>query len=213
MCTTRRSALVQLGSLVVAAGCAPTAQSSETETLEPTPSLGAGPYHPVDTNVERDADLTRLTGHSQRATGQIIEVRGRVLNSRGQPVAGARLELWQANAVGRYVHPDHTLPVPLDPNFLGYAQLTTAADGSFAITSIKPGQYPDDDGWRAPHIHWTVEAGEARLTTQMVFPGEPRNESDFVLRRTRDPRPLIAREAVAREPGALGFEWDIILPA
>src|SRR5690242_13597204 len=154
MCTTRRSAIVQLGGAVLAVACAPAAPRTEAETLETTPALGAGPYYPVNTNVEHDADLTRLAGHSQRAAGQIIEVRGRVLTSRGRPVAGARLELWQANAAGRYVHPDHSLAVALDPNFLGYADLTTAIDGSFAITSIKPGQYPDDDGWRTPHIHW-----------------------------------------------------------
>ncbi|HET9231736.1 MAG TPA: hypothetical protein VFO00_10645, partial [Vitreimonas sp.] len=111
-----------------------------------TPTQVEGPFFPVDTAIERDADLTRLAGRSERALGQVIELAGRVIGTNGAPIGGARLELWQANAAGRYMHPRDTGAAPLDPNFQGYALLQTDVAGRFNVVSIKPGAYGDGLG-------------------------------------------------------------------
>jgi protocatechuate 3,4-dioxygenase beta subunit len=210
---SRRRALTVLSASALAACVARVEGEEAAAAVAGTPAQTEGPFFPVDTDIERDADLTRLAGRSERAAGQIIEVRGRVLDINGQPVAGARLDIWQANAAGRYAHPgDAVNTAPLDPNFQGYAHLTTGADGGYSLVSIRPGGYDVAGiGRRTPHIHWKAEAGARRLTTQMYFPGEPENEADGVLRGVRRPDLVIARTAAADEAGALGFIWDIVL--
>jgi protocatechuate 3,4-dioxygenase, beta subunit len=205
---TRRGAIGGASAALLLPGCA-RAQAALTRT----PSQVEGPYYPVNTAIERDADLTRLARRDERALGQVIEVAGRVVDTNGAPVSGARLELWQANAAGRYAHPRDTTSAPLDANFQGYALLETDAAGRFRIVSIKPGAYGFGRGQRTPHLHWKVESGARRLTTQMYFPGEALNEGDGFLRRESDPRALIAETAAATEAGALGLAWTIVLPA
>lgn len=178
-----------------------------------TPAETEGPFFPVDTNIERDADLTRLAGRSERALGTVIEMRGRLLDAGGQPISGARVELWQANAAGRYSHPgDAVNTQPLDPNFQGYALLQSDAAGRFSVTTIRPGGYGVPSiGRRTPHFHWKFAAGQIQLTTQSYFPGEPQNETDPLMRAMGEPaRLLIAREGVAGAEGA-GYDWDVVL--
>ena len=98
-----------------------TAGSVFAQGLKRTPGEILGPFYPVLRSVEKTADLTTVPGKPGRAAGQVIYVMGRVLNVQGQPVKGARIELWQANSHGRYVHPSDTNPAPLDPNFEGFA--------------------------------------------------------------------------------------------
>jgi protocatechuate 3,4-dioxygenase beta subunit len=211
MCFTDRRAIL-LGAATLVVGCARAQQAETAPTL--TPPEMEGPFYPVDTHVERDVDLTRLTGRTERAAGQIIEVRGRVVDVNGQPVSGAQLELWQANAAGRYAHPEDPAVAPLDPNFQGYAVLQTGADGAFSFTSVKPGAYNSPVGVRTPHLHWRIGAGARRLSTQMYFPGEAQNETDGLMRAMGDPvRTLIAASAAAQEAGAQAFEWNVVLPA
>ncbi|MGQ0532348.1 MAG: dioxygenase family protein [Caulobacteraceae bacterium] len=205
---SRREILTRAGAGMLTAGCA----AAETG-LQATPPETEGPFFPVNTAVERDADLTRLAGRSARATGQVIEVRGRLLDSTGAPILGAEVELWQANAAGRYTHPRDTSSAPLDPNFQGYALLRTGADGGFSIISIKPGAYRTGGQLRTPHLHWKFANGARRLTTQMYFPGEALNENDMLIRRMGDARPLIAEAGAVAEAGALGFDWVVVLPA
>jgi len=208
MFASRRRALSYLSAAALAAACA----SADPEGA--TPSETEGPFYPIDTNVERDADLTRLAGRSERAAGQVIEMRGRVLGPDGRPVSGARVELWQANAAGRYAHPgDAANPSPLDPNFQGYGVVQTGADGGFSLTTIKPGGYlVDAQGPRTAHMHWKIASGAQTLTTQSYFPGEPANEVDFLMRAMGDrSRALIARAGAAGTDGAAGFDWDIVL--
>lgn len=203
---------VLLGAAGLASACAP-AQHAETAQT-PTPAETEGPFFPVSTNIERDIDLTRLAGRTERAAGQVIEVRGRVINVRGEPIRGAQLELWQANAAGRYSHPNDPATAPLDPNFQSYALMQTDANGVFSFTTIKPGAYNSPIGVRTPHLHWKVANGARRLTTQMYFPGEATNETDGLMRRMGDPvRSLIAESAAAQEQGAQGFSWTVVLPA
>ena len=106
--------------------------------LAPTTPTTPGPFYPIIRPMDRDSDLTRLKGHTKRAQGQVIDLVGRVLNARGEPVVGARIELWQANALGRYDHPSDPNPAPLDPDFQGYAdQLTTRRGGSDSLRSSR----------------------------------------------------------------------------
>lgn len=207
MCLTDRRTVL-LGAAGLVAACA---QGQTAPGL--TPAEIAGPFFPLDTNIERDVDLTRLAGRSERAAGQVIEVRGRVVDARGAPVANAQLELWQANAAGRYAHPDDPATAPLDPNFQGYALLQTG-NGAFAFTTIMPGAYNSPVGVRTPHLHWKISAGARTLTTQMYFPGVAQNETDALMREMGGPvRMLIAERASAREQGAEAYSWTIVLPA
>jgi protocatechuate 3,4-dioxygenase, beta subunit len=202
--------------LIAAAGATLGLAACERATAQGlTPAETEGPFFPVDTNIERDADLTRLAGRTARAAGQVIDFTGRVLDASGKPVAGARIELWQANAAGRYAHPgDAGNKAGLDPNFQGYALLATGPDGTFRVVTIKPAGYNVPAiGVRTPHLHWKIAAGTRKLTTQSYFPDERQNETDGLMRAMGAPaRLLIASPAAATEPGALGFAWDIVLP-
>jgi protocatechuate 3,4-dioxygenase, beta subunit len=166
--------------------------------------------------VDQGADLTVIPGKSGRAAGQVIHVMGRVLNVDGQPVRGARVELWQANSHGRYTHPSDTNPAPLDPNFEGFAVQNTDAEGRYRFKTIKPGAYPATADWmRPPHLHFEVTGKINRLVTQMYFPGEPLNDKDLLLQHLRNNR----EGAIAKvlpptldvEPDSRLVVWDIVL--
>jgi protocatechuate 3,4-dioxygenase beta subunit len=205
---SRRLLLTHIGAGALAAGA-----HAQGSALSPTPAQTEGPFYPPNPMVERDADLTRIAGRTQRALGQIVEVRVRVLDRTGRPVRGASLDLWQANAAGKYDHPNDTNDAPKDPNFQGFARLASDSAGLVRIVTVKPGSYPSGRRMRTPHLHWRISAGRADLTTQMYFPGEALNESDRVLSRLADPRSVIARPGEADEAGAQGFVWDVVLEA
>lgn len=185
------------------------------ELLQRTPGQILGPFYPVAKPASAGADLTLLPGRTGRADGQVIHVMGRVLNARGEAVPGARLEIWQANARGRYRHPSDSNPAALDPNFDGYTTLVSDAQGRYAFKTIKPGSYPAGPGLiRPPHIHFDVTAKSDRLVTQMYFAGEPLNAKDPFLNSApaRD-RLIVALKdgAPPLEEGALVAMWDIVL--
>jgi protocatechuate 3,4-dioxygenase, beta subunit len=186
------------------------------EALKKTPGEILGPFYPVLKGVDQGADLTVIAGKPGRAAGQIIHVMGRVLNVEAQPVRGARVELWQANAHGRYTHPSDTNPAPLDPNFEGFAVQTTDAEGRYRFKTIKPGAYPVNPNWmRPPHLHFEVTGRINRLVTQMYFPGDPLNDKDLLLQNLR----LNKEGAIAKvlpptadvEPDSRLVVWDIVI--
>src|SRR4030095_3595521 len=151
----------------------------------PTPQQTLGPYYPVLKPLDRDADLTLVTGRLGRAQGQVIHVTGHVVNLKGEPVRGAQIELWQANMHGRYDHPSDRRNAPLDPNFQGNSVQATNEKGRYHFKTIKPGAYPsimNPGNMRAPHIHFDVSGKFDRLVTQMYFSGEPLNDQDVVFR-------------------------------
>ena len=210
---SRRHALTALAGLVLYGANFATARG---EALRRTPGEILGPFYPMMKPLDQDADLTMVDGKTGRAQGQIVHLSGRVLNLKGEPVPGARIEIWQANAWGRYDHPSDTNPSPLDPNFQGYAVQLTDADGRYRFKTIKPGAYPARADWmRPPHIHFDVTGKANRLVTQMYFPGEPLNEKDLLLQGLRSNKEgaianLLPRtEAVERD--ALIAIWDIVL--
>jgi protocatechuate 3,4-dioxygenase beta subunit len=169
-----------------------------------TPDQILGPFYPVGKSPDLSGDLTRVPGRPGRAEGQVLNVMGRVLNLNGDPIGGAKLEIWQANAQGRYTHPADTNPAPLDPNFEGFAVLTTDAEGRYRFKTIKPGAYPTGpDTMRPPHIHLRLSAHMDELVTQMYFDGEPLNERDPFLQSVRsDRRDLLISKLLSPPPDA-----------
>lgn len=185
--------------------------------LRPTSEQILGPFYPVRLPADQDADLTIIAGKEARALGQVMYVSGRVINVRGEPVAGAELEIWQANAAGRYTHPSDQNPAPIDPNFEGYAKLRTGPDGSYGFKTVKPGAYPaSSTSTRPPHIHFDVKGRINRLVTQMYFEGEALNDKDEILQRASRKEGLIARYGAPsgqQEPNAFVAVWNIVLRA
>jgi len=163
--------------------------------------------------LDHDADLTRVAGRAAGAKGQVIELTGRILNRQGMPVAGAQVELWQANAAGRYRHPSDDNAAPLDPAFDGYARIATDAGGHFRFLTVKPGGYNGGRrGYRTPHLHFDVAGRINRLVTQMYFPDEPRtNATDQLLSSCIDPPAVIAAGLPARADGVGRYSWTFIL--
>jgi protocatechuate 3,4-dioxygenase, beta subunit len=186
-----------------------------TPRLQITPPQILGPFYPVAESPDRAADLARPSGSAAEAGGQLIYVRGRVLTCSGKPVAHARIEIWQANAAGKYRHLSDTNPAPLDRNFKGFAQLTTDAAGHYAFRTIKPGGYPTAEGdIRPPHIHFTVDGRLDRLVTQLYFAGEVENQTDRWLNSLPQPERLIValqRPSPDLEAGARLAHFDIVL--
>lgn len=177
------------------------------------------PKPPVTVTPE-DADLTRNAGTGGEAIGQRIIVSGRVLNDAGQPAAGALLEIWQANAAGRYVHKRDHWPGPLDPNFLGIGRCLTNNVGEFRFLTVRPGAYPwgnHENAWRPAHIHFSVlgPTWAERLVTQMYFPDDPLLSLDPIFNAVPEEarHRLIATYAhhVTQAHWALGWNWNIVL--
>ncbi|MCK7625535.1 protocatechuate 3,4-dioxygenase subunit beta [Streptomyces sp. RS10V-4] len=176
------------------------------------PVFGTAPAGP------RDADLT--AHHAGPPLGERITVSGRVLDRAGRPVRGQLVEIWQANAAGRYAHREDRNPAPLDPHFTGAGRCLTDAAGRYAFTTVRPGAYPlpGERAWRPSHVHFSVfgTAFTQRLVTQMYFPGDPLLPHDPVLAAVPDPaaRPrLVAGYDHARScaDGILAYRWDIVL--
>jgi protocatechuate 3,4-dioxygenase beta subunit len=168
---------------------------------------------------EFDNDLTRQ--HEGEPFGQRIIVHGRVLDENGKPLPATLIEVWQANAGGRYRHVVDNWPSPLDPNFTGLGRTLTDDQGRYQFTTIKPGAYPwrnNDNAWRPAHIHFSLfgRAFTQRLVTQMYFPGDPLFFQDPIFNSVPDEKArqrLIARydHAASVDHWALGFEFDIVL--
>lgn len=211
---SRRSLLAATGAWGVASVLGGVAAAAQ---LRRTPSQTSGPFYPLEKPLDADADLTMVKGRTGRAAGKVVHVMGRVLDVAGEPVAGARIEIWQANTHGRYTHPDDDNNAPLDPNFEGYANLVADEDGRYRFKTIKPGAYPAGGGMRPPHVHFGVSGKASRLITQMYFPGESRNDGDFILERTGEGRKLLIADVGPPtndlEPDSLLARWDIVLEA
>jgi protocatechuate 3,4-dioxygenase beta subunit len=177
------------------------------------------PVFGEDRVTPADADLT--SGHSAEPLGERIIVTGRMLDEDGHPVRDALLEVWQANAAGRYLHEIDQHPAPLDPNFTGAGRTVTDDEGRYRFVTVKPGAYPwqnHQNAWRPAHIHFSVfgRAFTQRLVTQMYFPGDPLFAHDPIFNSVRDPKArdlLVARfDLDTTEPEwALGYRWDIVL--
>ena len=200
----------------VAASGRALAESMTPKGLLPTGQETLGPFFPVRIPPTHDQDLTHYPGKTGRAKGQIVELTGRVMDVKGNPLPKAQMLIWQANAAGRYVNPVDTNTAPLDPNFLGVTSFGVDAKGRYRLRTVKPGAYPEPSGtMRTPHIHFDVANADYRLVAQMYFPGEALNEHDLLLStlasRHRKPEDAICKPSKTSEPNVLAFEWNIVL--
>jgi protocatechuate 3,4-dioxygenase, beta subunit len=178
-----------------------------------------GPVYGHESVGELDHDLTRQ--HSGEPLGERIIVSGRVTDSAGKPVRSALIEIWQANAAGRYLHEVDQHPAPLDPNFTGAGRCLTDDEGRYRFVTVKPGAYPwrnHPNAWRPAHIHLSLfgRAFTNRLVTQMYFPGDPLFEFDPIFQSVRDPKArarLVCTLELERtvEEWALGYRFDVVL--
>jgi protocatechuate 3,4-dioxygenase, beta subunit len=169
-----------------------------------------GPFFPLEVPSDSDADLTWLKGHAQRAAGQVIEIAGRVLDQKGHPIVGARLDLWQANAAGRYAHPADIAKAPLDPHFQGFASIVSDARGDWRIITIKPGGYDSPIGNRPPHIHFDIRGKTHRNVAQLYFPEDAEGNAKDLLYKAlgNDAGTSLAMRSAA-DPNK--YSWDIVL--
>ena len=183
--------------------------------LARTPPQILGPFYPIAREPELGGDLTCHAGG--KAAGTVLYLSGRVTTVAGEPVCGAQIEIWQANASGRYDHPGDENPAPLDPHFAGYGLLRTDADGRYAIKTIRPVAYPVAPGVIRPaHIHFMVTSRMERLVTQMYFAGDAYNDSDPFLASARRRDALIVTPVPAgtgSDPDAEMAEFDIVIGA
>ena len=181
------------------------------DRLIPTPSQTVGPFFHLGLDRPEWGDLTRGNPKGER-----IVIEGRVLDGDGAPVPDAVIELWQANAAGRYAHPDDKqTDKPLDPNFRGFGRVATDAEGRFRVTTIRPGPVPGrGNSLQAPHINVLLLSRGLliHLHTRIYFAGEPANASDPLLSSIEDAAvrgTLLARRAEGSSPAL--YRFDIVL--
>jgi len=171
----RRRMLGWMGAMALAP-LAPT--PALADNLAPTPRMTEGPFYPRSFPKDVDGDLTRVEGRSRAADGTPLDLSGRVLDRSGKPRVGAKVEIWQCDALGQYHHVGNAQSEG-DPDFQGFGAVETDADGRYRFKTIKPVPYPG----RTPHIHFNVvENGKRRLTSQMFVEGEAQNERDGLYR-------------------------------
>jgi protocatechuate 3,4-dioxygenase beta subunit len=183
-----------------------------------TPFQVKGPFYPIVEQDDTDLDLTRVSGNTKIAQGEVVLVAGQVSDSNGTPIANAVVDIWQANSGGRYSHEDDKNTAPLDPNFQGWGIVRTDSSGRYKFKTIVPGPYPlsflQEIGMRCKHIHFKVTAEGAReLITQMYFAGDPLIAQDLEIAKVaKDQRSLlIANSIVDQASGLLQYEFNITL--
>lgn len=209
---SRRAVLYGVAATTVAA--LPTAAGPP---LRPTPRQTEGPFYPDRFPEDVDSDLLRVAGHADPALGEPLALSGRVLDTGGRPIPEAVVEIWQADANGRYLHSaDWSVFRSRDLGFQGYGRATTGADGGYRFRTIRPVAY----GSRTPHVHFAIRPrGGTPLITQMYVAGEAGNARDFLLKsvRSAEDRALLVvpLDADAGSGAGPGARWrgvfDIVL--
>lgn len=195
------------------------APSKAPFVLPPSPADAFGPVFGEGTVGRTDHDLT--CQHDGEPIGQRISIEGRLVDTDGRAIPGQLLEVWQANAAGRYRHAIDDHPAPIDPNFSGYGRCLTDAEGRYRFVTVRPGSYPwnnHPNAWRPAHVHFSVfgRAFTQRLVTQMYFPDDPLLELDTIFNAvtTSDARAsmLAVFDLTRTEPQrTLGYRFDIVI--
>ena len=177
-----------------------------------TPRQTTGPFYPLELPLDSDNDLVQVAGRPRGARGVVTHVFGRVVSPDGRPLRGARVEIWQCDADGRYHHPNDR-GGGADPDFQGFGAMDTGDEAAFRFRTIRPVSYPG----RTPHIHFLVRApGLEPFPTQMYVAGEPQNARDGLLNRIRDPEARASvivdlKPAPEVETEALAGTFDIVI--
>lgn len=188
-------------------------QLAESARLVRTPWQTEGPFYPDRLPLDADNDLVIVGDSLTPAVGEITHLSGRVLDTRGEPLKNAVVEIWQVDGRGAYLHSGSDNRARRDANFQGFGRFETGRAGEYRFRTVKPVAYPG----RAPHIHFAVTApGREKFTTQCYVKGEPRNERDGLLRSVRDPREresVVVEFAPVRDSklGELAARFDIVL--
>jgi protocatechuate 3,4-dioxygenase beta subunit len=179
-----------------------------------------GPVYGHEAIGRYDNDLTKNGITNGEPLGERIVVAGKVTDENGKPISDTLIEVWQANAAGRYIHKVDQHVAPLDPNFFGGGRCLTDANGKYKFYTIKPGAYPwgnHSNAWRPNHIHFSLFGNQitSRLVTQMYFPGDPLLQYDPIfLGVPGKGRDLLISEFkldLTEEGFALGYEFNIVL--
>lgn len=187
---------------------------SSNASSRATPPQTEGPFYPIHQQLDKDADLTRIEGRDKSAQGTVINVVGRVLAPNGTPLKDATVEIWQANANGRYRHVRDPNPAKLDPDFQGWGTAKSNEKGFYRFATIIPGAYPAGPGWmRPPHIHFKITMRDYQtLTTQMYFPGNKHNDSDLILKSlSAEEQQMVISKQVDPVDGKNSYQFDIVL--
>ena len=211
-----RRTFMGAGLIGVLAGVFPDYVLGETRrtALQPTPPEIQGPFYPVMAQKDKDFDLTLIKGNTVRAGGRVIVIEGRIIDVDGRAISDASVELWQANAAGRYNHPHDPNTAPIDPNFQGWAIVPSGEQGSFHFKTIYPGTYPASRDWmRPPHIHFKVsKLGYVGLTTQMYFLSHGLNDKDLLIKRkTIGEQKLMMATRIESNNDEERYKYDIVL--
>lgn len=180
----------------------------------PTPEEVEGPFYPLSDQADKDADLTKVKGRDGLAKGQHIMIGGQVRDLSNQIIQDVTIEVWQANANGRYRHPRDPNKALLDPNFQGWAILKTNAHGGFQFKTVLPGAYPATKDWvRPPHIHFKIhKQGYPTLITQMYFPDEPLNQADLLFnKKTTTEQAAMVAKKMGQQGNLTIYEYNIVL--
>lgn len=202
-----RRALLTRGASLIAATAAPAwlTPALAQQALRPTPSQTEGPYYPVALPADTDFDLLR-TGSVAYGQGQPAWVEGVVTDTRGTPVSGAVVEIWQCDQAGHYHHPGDGGKA--DPAFQGFGRVAVGKDGRYRFRTLKPAPYSG----RTPHIHVKVKLDRHELlTTQMYVAGDPGNQRDFLWRRLGEQGQAALTRSFAASPDGLRAEFPIIV--
>ena len=212
---TRRAILLRAAAAGTLAALSPAERALAEEFLRRTPHQILGPYYPPAAAIpSQTGDLTQVAGRPGRAQGQVLHVMGRVLSRTGEPARGVTILVWQANIFGRYIHPNDANPAPLDPNFEGFASLTTDENGGYRFKTIKPPAYPvGPNTMRPAHIHFEIRGKIDRLITQMYFDGDPYNATDPDLQSASRKDLLITKmePSPELEPGSNKVLFNIVM--
>lgn len=178
----------------------------------PTPFATEGPFYPAEKPADDDSDLVRMEGAVREAGGEVLHLAGRVLDRNGNALPGIRIEIWQCDANGVYLHPGSRGGANRDPDFQGFGHAVSDGNGAFAFRTIVPVPYPG----RTPHIHLkALRNGEELLTTQLYRAGFPQNDSDWLFRRLspadrRRVSMVLAPQADAARP-SFATEVELVL--
>src|SRR4029077_1439207 len=187
---------------------------------QPLVRVAPSPLEAVSPTFPRHSEADLTTWGTSTPLGERMVLVGRVLDEDGRPVRGALVEVWQANASGKYPHPVDDHDAPLDPNFLGKGQVLTDDEGRYRIVTVKPGAYPWQNhpfGWRPAHIHLSLfgTADAQRLITHMFCRGAPLWAIDPIFRSVPKPGRKLLIADLDLEQGiegvALGYRWDMVL--